>query len=271
MAYLVLVFALLGLFVGSFLNVCIDRLPKGQSIIYPPSHCAGCRHKLGFFDLFPLFSYLRLGGRCRYCRVPIPRRIPVVEGVTGLLFALLYWQYGPGLEMVIAVIYVCFLLVIFVIDLETMYVLSVVVYPAMILALAFSLFWPGIQEPGEWGLGTGGWGMGIGGKLASSLAGGVIGAAAMALPYFISRLVYHREGMGKGDIQLGALVGLMTGYPFALVALFLAVISGGLVAGGLLVFKVKKRSDPIPFGPFLAASAIVTLLWGQTILKWWAG
>lgn len=268
---MILVFALLGLFVGSFLNVCIDRLPQGQSIVYPPSHCAGCQHKLVFFDLFPLFSYLRLSGRCHYCQVPIPQRIPIVEGVTGLLFALLYWQYGPGLQMAIAMIYACFLLVIFVIDLETMYVLSIVVYPAMALALAFSLLWPGIQETGYWGLGTGSWGMGIGGKLASSLLGGVIGAAMMALPYFISRLVYHREGMGKGDIQLGALVGLMTGFPFALVALFLSVISGGLVSGGLLLFKVKKRTDAIPFGPFLAAAAMVTLLWGHTILEWWAG
>ncbi|MDO8716317.1 MAG: prepilin peptidase [Dehalococcoidales bacterium] len=268
---MILVFALLGLFVGSFLNVCIDRLPRGQSIVYPPSHCAGCRHKLGFFDLFPVLSYLRLSGRCHYCEVSIPRRIPIVEGVTGLLFAMLYWQYGLGLQLAIAMIYACFLLVIFVIDLETMYVLSIVVYPAMVLALAFSFFWPGIQEIGDWGLGAGGWGMGIGGKLASSLLGGVIGSAMMALPWFISRLVYHREGMGKGDIQLGALVGLMTGFPFALVALFLAVISGGLISGGLLLFKVKKRTDAIPFGPFLAASAMVTLLWGQNIMTWYLG
>lgn len=255
------VFGLLGLFVGSFLNVCIDRLPKGQSIIYPPSHCAGCGHKLGFFDLFPLFSYLWLRGRCRYCQASIPRRVPVVEGITGLFFALLYWKYGLGPELFIALIYASLLLVIFVIDLETMYVLSVMVYPAMVMALVFSLFWPGI---GDWGLGTGG-------KLASSLLGGATGSAVMALPYFISRLVYHREGMGKGDIQLGGLVGLMNGYPLTLVALFLAIISGGLVASGLLVFKVMKRTDAIPFGPFLAASAMVTLLWGQTILEWYMG
>ena len=181
-------------------------------------------------------------------------------------------QANPDyVALTVALIYACFLLVIFVIDLETMYVLSIVVYPAMVLALALSLFWPGIQTSGDWGLGAGGWGMGVGGKLASSLLGGVIGVAAMALPWFISRLVYHREGMGKGDIELGALVGLMTGFPFALVALFLSVISGGLISGALLLFKVKKRTDAIPFGPFLAAAAMVTLLWGQPILEWWAG
>ncbi len=269
MIFLIPFFALLGLFVGSFLNVCIDRLPKGQSIIYPPSHCAGCRHKLGLFDLFPLFSFLWLRGRCRYCRVTIPRRIPIVEGVTGLLFALLYWQYGLGMELAVALIYACLLIIIFVIDLETMYVLSAVIYPAIVLALAFFFWAPGIQAIGNWGLGTYSWGMGFGGKLASSLLGGAIGSAAMALPYLVSRLFYHREGMGKGDIQMGAFVGLITGYPFALVAILLAVISGGLIAGGLLVFKIKQRSDPIPFGPFLAASALVTLLWGQSILAWY--
>ena len=93
----------------------------------------------------------------------------------------------------------------------------------------------------------------------------------MALPYFISRLVYRREGIGKGDIQLGGLVGLMNGYPLTPVALFLAIVSGGLVAAGLLVFKIKKRSDAIPFGPFLAVSAMVALLWGQTIWEWYMG
>ena len=259
MALLILVFVLFGLFTGSFLNVCIDRLPRGQSIVYPPSHCAGCGHKLGFFDLFPLFSYLWLRGRCRYCQVTIPRRIPIVEGVTGFLFALVYWKYGLRPELAIALVYSCILLVIFVIDLETMYVLSVVVYPAMALALVFSLFWPGIGD----------WGLGIGGRLASALLGGVIGSMAMVLPYLLSRVIYHREGMGKGDIQLGALVGLMNGYPFVLAALFLAIIGGGLVASMLLLFKVKKRTDAIPFGPFLAASAMVTLLWGQAILEWY--
>ncbi len=271
MDFLIPFFGLLGLFVGSFLNVCIDRLPKGQSIVYPPSHCAGCEHKLGFFDLFPLFSFLWLRGRCRYCRVPIPRRIPIVEAATGLLFALLYRQYGLGLELAVAIIYTCLLIIIFVVDLETMYVLSAVIYPAIVLALAFFYWAPGIQEVGLWGLGPYSWGMGFVGKLLSSLLGGVIGAAAMALPWFVSRLIYRREGMGKGDIQLGAFVGLITGFPFALVAVLLAVISGGLIAAVLLVFKIKKRSDPIPFGPFLAAAALVTMLWGPAILAWYIG
>ena len=240
-----MVFTLLGLFVGSFLNVCIDRLPRGQSIIHPRSHCAACNRKLGNLDVIPIFSYLWLRGRCRYCQAPIPIRLPIVEGMTGLLFALLYWKFGLGLELGISLVYTCLLTVIFVIDLENQLVLDKVIYPGMILALAFSFFWPELG-------------------VVSSLIGGAIGLAAMALPFII-----YRRGMGMGDVKLGALVGLMSGYPLVAIALLLAVITGGLVAAILLAFKIKKRSDPIPFAPFLATSAMVTLLWGQAIWQWY--
>lgn len=242
---LILVFTLLGLFVGSFLNVCIDRLPRGQSIINPPSHCSTCNHKLGILDLVPLFSYLWLRGRCRSCRARIPTRIPVVEGATGLLFTFLYWKFGLGLELGISLIYASLLIVIFVIDLEHQLVLDKVTYPAMALALAFSFFWPGLG-------------------VISALQGGVLGLAIMALPF-----VLYRRGMGMGDIKLGALVGLMSGFPLVFVALLLAMISGGLVAAILLISGIKKRTDPIPFAPFLATSAMVTLLWGQAIWQWY--
>ncbi len=245
MSLLILAFTLLGLFVGSFVNVCIDRLPRGQSIINPPSHCFACNHKLGILDLVPLFSYLWLRGRCRYCRAPIPLRLPVVEGLTGLLFAFLYWKFGLNLELGISLVYACLLIVIFVIDLEHGLVLDKVIYPGMALALAFSFFWPGLG-------------------VISSLEGGALGLVAMALPFII-----YRRGMGMGDVKLGALVGLMSGYPLVLIALLLSVITGGLVAALLLIFRVKKRGDPIPFAPFLATAVMVTLLWGQAIYQWY--
>jgi leader peptidase (prepilin peptidase) / N-methyltransferase len=242
---LMLAFTLLGLFVGSFLNVCIDRLPREQSIISPPSHCPGCKRKLGPLDLVPLFSYLWLRGRCRYCRAPIPVRTPIVEGTTALLFTFLYWRFGLGLELGISLLYASLLIVIFVIDLEHQLVLNKVTYPAMVAAFGLS-FLP--SEPGVW----------------SSLLGGALGLAAMALPFII-----YRRGMGMGDVKLGALIGLMSGYPSVLVALLLAVVAGGLVGATLLVLGVKKRTDPIPFGPFLAASAMVALLWGEAIWRWY--
>jgi len=245
LSLLILVFTLLGLFVGSFLNVCIDRLPQGQSIIHPRSHCAACNRKISNLDNIPIFSYLWLHGRCRYCHAPIPIRLPIIEGLTGLLFALLYWKFGLGLGLSISLVYISLLTIVFVIDLENQLVLDKVIYPGIALALAFSFFWPGLG-------------------VVSSLAGGAIGMAAMALPFII-----YRRGMGMGDVKLGALVGLMSGYPLVFVALLLAVITGGLVATLLLVFKIKKRSDPIPFAPFLATAAMVTLLWGQAIWQWY--
>ncbi len=244
----ILALILLGLFVGSFLNVCMDRLPQGQSIIHPRSHCAACNRKLGNLDVIPIFSYLWLRGRCRYCQAPISLRLPIVEGMTGLLFACLYWKFGLGLELGISLVYACLLTVIFVIDLENQLVLDKVIYPGMALALAFSFFWPGLG-------------------VISSLGGGALGLVVIALP-----LIIYRRGMGWGDVKLGALVGLMTGYPLVIVAVLLSWITGGLVAAVLLALKIKKRKDPIPFATFLTASAMVTLLWGQTIwqeyLQW---
>ena len=255
---MILVFALLGLFVGSFLNVCIDRLPRGQSIIHPRSYCAACNRKLGNLDLIPVFSYLWLRGRCRYCQAHIPIRLPIVEGVTGLLFALLYWKFGLGLELGISLVYTSLLTAIFVIDLENQLVLDKVIYPGMALALAFSFFWPRLE----------GMSMVSGealSKVLSSLAGGALGLAAMALPYILT----HRRGMGLGDVKLGALVGLMTGYPLVFVAILLSWIIGGVVAAILLALKVKNLKDPIPSATFLVISAMVTLLWGQAIWQWY--
>lgn len=244
---LIPVLFLFGLAVGSFLNVCIDRLPEGQSIIRPPSHCAACNRKLGTLDLIPVASYLFLRGRCRYCGARIPVRLPLVEVMTGLIYAFLYWNYGPGLELLISLVYATLLIAIFVIDLEKMLVLDKIVFPGMVLALIFSFFWPGLD-------------------IFRALGGGALGFAAMALPFII-----YRRGMGMGDIKLAALVGLMTGYPLIIVALLLSVITGGIVASVLLITGVKKRTDPIPFATFLAVSALVTLVWGQEICRWYLG
>ena len=248
-------FILLGLFVGSFLNVCIDRLPAGQSIIRPPSHCSACNHKLNALDLIPIFSYIWLKGRCRYCQAHIPLRLPLVEATTALLFALFYWNYGLSIGLAVLIIYTSMLIAIFVIDLEHLLVLNKIVYPGMVLALVFSFFWPGVRTFSIFWPGIG---------IESALLGGIVGLAIQAVPYFI-----YRQGMGMGDVKLGALVGLMTGFPFVLIAILLSWIIGGVVAGILLALKIKGRKDPIPAAIFLTVTALVTLIWGQAIWKWY--
>jgi len=189
--------------------------------------------------------------------------------MTGLMFAFLYWKFGLGVELGISLVYASLLIVIFVIDLEHQLVLNKVTYPAMVLAFAFAFFQPGIREVSALGGGiisqavSSVAGEAVG-QAVISLAGGALGFVAYVLP-----LILSRGGMGWGDVKLAALVGLMTGYPLVIMALLLSWISGGLVAAILLAFKIKKRKDPIPFAPFLATSAMVTLLWGQIIWQWY--
>lgn len=245
------VFALLGMAVGSFLNVLIDRLPARKSIVFPPSHCPSCHKRLSARDLIPVFSYLWLRGRCRYCRAPLPRRLLWVEIGSGALFAGLYGYYGISAELAVALFYICLFITLLVIDLEHHLILNIVVYPAMAVALAISAFLPHLEiVPG----------------IASAAAGGGIG-----LGLFLLIAIASRGGMGWGDVKLAALIGIITGWQLVFVAIFLAVLSGGLVALVLLMLKMKSRKQGIPFGPFLSLATMVTLLWGNNILSWYLG
>jgi leader peptidase (prepilin peptidase)/N-methyltransferase len=261
-----LLFVLLGLAVGSFLNVCIDRLPRNESIVNPPSHCEDCQHKLAVKDLIPVFSYLRLRGRCRYCQASIPRRVFWVELATPLIFALICWtpyvQLGFPLIYesivyfymnLILAFYACLFIIIFVIDLEHGLILNKVVYPGMVVALLLAL----LHRPWFTGLI-------LGSGVANAALGGAIGFALFLLIAIVSR-----GGMGWGDVKLAALIGLATGFPLVFVAIIMGAILGGIAAVALMIAKRRTRRETIPFGPFLAVAAMVTMLWGNSILDWY--
>jgi len=252
---LAVIFALLGCAIGSFLNVCIDRLPAGKSLLYPPSHCDICQHPLSPRDLIPLFSYLWLHRRCRYCKAPIPQRPFWVELATGFLFALVYWRFGLTVEFAVTAFYGSLFIVLMVIDLEHGLILNKIVYPAAVVALIISVFLPqtGII-PLPWP------------EALNGIIGCAIGFAFLLIPTLVSR-----GGMGWGDVKMAALIGLVTGFPMVLVALMTGVILGGLVAAVLLLLKKKGRKEAIPFGPFLSLGTIATLLWGKQILDWYWG
>jgi leader peptidase (prepilin peptidase)/N-methyltransferase len=251
---LIFLFALLGLAVGSFLNVCIDRLPRNESIVNPPSHCPACQNKLAVKDLIPVFSYLRLRGRCRYCQAAIPRRLFWVELATGLIFAFLYWHYGLSVGLGVMAFYACLFIIIFVIDLEHGLILNKVVYPGMVVALLLAL------------LPQAGLAQQIGTRVANAALGGGIGFGIFLLIALASR-----GGMGWGDVKLAALIGLATGFPLVFLAIIMGAILGGIVAVALVIAKKRKRRETIPFGPFLALAAMITLLWGSNILSWYRG
>ncbi len=254
-ALFIFAFALLGLAVGSFLNVCMDRLPRSESILNPPSHCQVCQHRLVAKDLIPVFSYLWLRGRCRYCWATIPKRLLWVELATGGLFAFLYWRCNSIPELGVMAFYTCLFILIFVVDLEHGLILNKVVYPGIAVALLFALFLP---QP---------WIMQLkfSGIVNFAISGGI------GFVIFLLIALISRGGMGWGDVKLAALIGLATGLPLVFVALIMAAILGGLVAIALLIAKKRGRKESIPFGPFLSLSTLVTLLWGSSILNWYLG
>ncbi len=264
-AGLAVIFVLLGMIIASFLNVCADRLPAGQSLVYPPSHCPACSRRLAVKDLIPVFSYLWLRGRCRYCRAPIPRRVLWVEIATAALFGLAFWQYGLSIELPIALFYISLFMVILVIDLEHGLILNKMVYPALLVALVISIFVP----PSQLAHVSGGVAYLMEGLPQAGIAQAAIGGGIGFVVFFLIVIV-SRGGMGFGDVKLAALIGLVTGY-LVVVALLMGMILGGLVAVILLGFKIKKRKEAMPFGPFLAVAAIATLLWGSDILNWYLG
>lgn len=255
-----------GLVVGSFLNVCIDRIPRGESLLYPPSHCDACGHALARHDLVPVLSYLWLGGRCRYCKAPVSWRLPAVEIATGMLFAGMGMFVGLGPRLAPAVFYGSLFLVILVVDLDQQIIPNRLIYPALPVAWLLSVLW----SPSEAARNTLGLFqiMSQGGDttlaLAQSLAGGLVAFLVMLIPWLL-----YPDGMGAGDVKLAALVGLVTGFPLSFLALLLSFLSGGLVGGLLLLSGAKGRKDPIPFGPFLVAAGFVTFLWGDPLAAWY--
>ncbi len=261
---LTIIFFLFGTEIGSFLNVCIDRLPAGGSLVRPASHCDACQHHLSPKDLIPIFSYLWLRGRCRYCGASIPRRPLWVEIGCGLLFAYLYWHFGLSAGLAVAIFYSSVFVVILFIDLEHKLILNKVTFPAAIAALVISALHP---QPGfvqislPWPAVA---------HATSGLVNSLIGGAAGFIFFMIPFIIYPR-GMGAGDVKMAGLIGLAVGFPMVLVALFIGIVAGGLVAIVLLSFRIKGRKDALPYGAFLAIGPIVALLWGTNILNWYIG
>ncbi len=251
---------LIGITVGSFLNVVIDRLPAGQSIITPPSHCPHCQQRLRRLDLIPVLSYLLLRGHCRYCHAPIPRYLPAIEAVTGVIFLLFFLKYDLGALWIISALYSAILIALAAIDIKDGIIPNKIIYPVMPLAIILSLIF--LPPQGE--------GLFVSNLTLAALYSSLLGGAISFLILFIPCLVY-KEGMGWGDVKLAGLTGFMLGFPSSLAAIAIALISGGIMAVALLLMGRKNRKQTIPFGPFLSLGALAALAWGQNIVNWYLG
>lgn len=236
---------LLGMAVGSFLNVVIDRVPMGISILKPRSRCPACQRDLSVRELVPIVSYLALRGRCRTCGQRIPVRVPLVEGGTGVLFGLL-WNVTESIDTwILASGFGAALIVLSVIDMDHKRIPNVILYPAYALGMAAAVFLQ--PEPWYW-----------------HLAGAVV-----AFITLLTIAVVLRGSMGMGDVKLAAFIGLVVGFPGVFVALLAAFMLGGLVAGILLAAGKVSRKDPLPFGPFLSVGGMTALLAGEALIQWW--
>ncbi len=243
--------AALGAIVGSFLNVCIYRLPRGQSIVWPSSACPHCRRPLSWFENVPIASYVALRGRCRTCRTPLTLRYPVIEAITALMFALGWWYYGPGILLVSRLIFGCALIVLFAIDLEHHILPNVITVPGILVGFAFSF----VSEPG--------W---LASLIGIIMGGGVLWAVAEG--YYWLR---HEEGLGMGDVKMLAMIGAFVGWKLTLVALMLGSLSGSVIGMYLVATERGTLKYALPFGTFLAIGAAAAATVGPRLLAWYTG
>jgi leader peptidase (prepilin peptidase)/N-methyltransferase len=237
-----------GLIIGSFLNVVIARLPERRSLWMPGSTCPGCGNAIAWHDNIPLLSFLLLRGRCRACATPIPWRYPIVEAVTAALFAAAWLRFGGDVrQFIVAVVFLAALMAITVIDLRHQIIPDAITLPGVVAGFVATVATDRIS-----------W--------MDSVVGILLGSGL-----FVAVIVLSRGGMGGGDLKLGAMLGAFLGWQALLVALFIAVMLGGLSAVVLLASRRLARKDAIPFGPFLAIGGAVALFWADAILAWYLG
>lgn len=249
---LLVLLGVFGLMIGSFLNVCIARLPAGESVVSPRSRCPKCRTMIAWYDNLPVLSYLLLGGSCRHCGTRFGIIYPAVELATALSFVAQGLVVGDNLPLLaVRLIFTALLIVLFGTDLETMRLPNVITYPGIVLGLVFSAFLP----PG----------------FVASLGGAAMGAA---IPWLI-RWAWHRakgvEAMGLGDVKMLAMIGAFLGWQQVWVVLFLSSLTGAVVGIAMLRGRGRSLGSRLPFGTFLAVAAIVASLVGEPLVDWYLG
>lgn len=255
---------ILGLLIGSFLNVCICRIPNGESIVKPSSHCLKCQHKLRWFELVPVFSYLFLKGKCRKCDVKISPRYALVELLTALIFVILFHKYGIGQigDFIAAAFLMSIMVAIFFIDLEHMIIPNGLVITGLVGGVGAAIYSTLIEPLDIYG----------DSRWWNPLLGAAVGFGMLFFIAVLAYLVYRTEdAMGGGDIKIFAPIGLFLGWRMTLVTFFISVIFAGFIGFILILLKIKDRKSGIPFGPFIVIGTFLTYLFGWDLLNWYIG
>jgi len=248
---IILIF-ILGLIVGSFSNVCIYRIPRNESIIFPASHCPKCRSNISLKDNIPLISYILLKGRCRNCKSKISIRYPVVEFLTGLIYLIIYLIYGLSIQSLIYIILSSALVIIAFIDLNEQIVPDVISLPGIVIGFIISFFVPYIS-------------------FINSALGVIVGGGIILVIGLAGSVIFKKEAMGGGDVKLAAMIGAFLGWRYIIISLFLGFFLGALAGIFLILSKIKNKEDVVPFGPFIILGSFITLLWGEKIISWYIG
>lgn len=247
----IVVAGLVGLVIGSFLNVCIFRLPHGKSVVFPPSACGSCGRSLRWFENIPILSWAMLGGKCARCRSPISVQYPLVELVTALIFAATTALTPAGPLLIARLLFASALVVLFAIDLEHHILPNSITLPGIVVGLAFSV----VAPPG--------W--------RASLLGVVLGAGLLYATAEAYYRVRKEDGLGMGDVKMLAMIGAFLGWQLMLLTLVLASFAGALVGVGLIALQRGSMKYALPFGTFLAVGALVAMLVGAPIVDWYVG
>lgn len=241
-----------GMVVGSFLNVCICRLPKNESIVSPPSHCPNCSYQIRWYDNVPLLSYLWLRGRCRGCGTPISLQYPLVELLNGILATLLYLRFGPTLAFATLFLLCSALVVITFIDLEHQIIPDEISLPGIAVGFILSFFLQGHS-----------W--------LNSLLGILLGGGSLLLVAYAYQWLTGKDGMGGGDIKLLAMLGAFLGWKAIPFIIFSSSLIGSFVGIAIMWFQKKNSKLAIPFGPYLAVGAVLYIFYGKPLIRWYLG
>ncbi|MGK7875056.1 MAG: A24 family peptidase [Xenococcaceae cyanobacterium] len=246
-----------GASIGSFLNVVVYRLPAGLSILWPPSRCPHCLHRLGKSENVPVLAWLWLRGRCRWCKAPISVRYPLVEAASGLLFLLVLWQFGISVTTLGYWAFLSWLLALSLIDVDTMTLPNGLTQSGLVVGLGFQAAsgWQASQVAGA------------ASNLMMGIGSAVLGIWLLDAIAFVGTIAFGQPAMGGGDAKLAAMIGAWLGWKYLLLTGFVACAIGAFAGGGAMALGWLNRRQPMPFGPFLALGAALTVFWGETILS----
>lgn len=248
----------LGAATGSFLNVAIYRLPRGESVVAPRSHCTSCQRVIPWYDNIPVLSWILLRGRCRGCQAPFSIRYPIVEALTGVMLLALTLQFGWNVWLPFWFYFACSLLVVTYIDLDRRIIPDRVTLPGIAVGLGLALTFAYYAPPELRWLQVKAWAIG------TLVGGGILWTVAWAY-----ERVTGNEGMGGGDIKLLAMIGAFLGWQGVLLSLLLASFIGSIVGVAWMLARGADSKLAIPFGPFLSVGALVSLFWGDSIVSWY--